>query len=286
MPAEIIIPNQERLTQAVAAMRADGVESLHILADFDRTLTGGLINGQETPSIISVLYDENYLTPDYGAKARALAEKYRNIETDPAVSPADKKQAMAEWWNLHFDLLINSHLKINDIKQACASRRIGLRDGVAEFIKTLNDHHIPLVVMSATGLGEESIKIFLAREKCLLDNVYIAANAFNWDDQGQALSVRQPIITSYNKDETVLDNFPFFDQIKNRRNVLLLGDSIGDLGMITGFDYKQLVSIGFLNARVEANLPQFKANFDIIITDDGPLDYVNQLLQSIIKNPA
>ncbi len=283
MPSEIIIPHRERLTQTIAAMRADGADQLHVLTDFDRTLTCGLINGQETPSIISVLYDGHYLTPDYGDKAQALAQKYRAIETDPAVSPADKKAAMNEWWTLHFDLLIKSHLSLDDIKQACASRLIGLRAGAAQFIKTLGAHHIPLVIMSATGLGEESIKIFLTRENCLDDNVYIAANAFDWDDQGHALRVRQPIITSYNKDETVLNSFPFFEQITNRPNVLLLGDSLGDLGMVSGFTCRQLITVGLLNARVEANLPQFKANFDIIITGDGPLDYVNQVLSDILK---
>src|SRR3989344_312020 len=70
---------------------------------------------------------------------------------------------------------------------------------------------------------------------------------------------------------------------KNRKNVLLLGDSLGDIGMINGFDYANLIKIGFLNEKIDEHLEIYKKNFDVIITDDNSMNYVNKLLKEIIN---
>lgn len=37
-----------------------------------------------------------------------------------------------------------------------------------------------------------------------------------------------------------------YTMVKNRTNVLLLGDHIGDLGMSDGLNYENRISVGFL----------------------------------------
>ena len=86
-----------------------------------------------------------------------------------------------------------------------------------------------------------------------------------------------------NKDETAIQDFPVFEIIKNRKNVLLLGDGLGDAGMIDGFDYNNLIKIGFLNEKIEENLPSFKKVYDILALNDSSMDFVNTLLNSLIK---
>jgi len=81
----------------------------------------------------------------------------------------------------------------------------------------------------------------------------------------------------------MVENFPCFGVVKNRRNVLLLGDNLSDVGMIIGFDYDNLIKIGFLNEKVEENLEQYKQNYDVVILNDSSLDYVNRLLKEVIK---
>ena len=53
--------------------------------------------------------------------------------------------------------------------------------------------------------------------------------------------------------------------------------------MITGFDYDNLIKIGFLNDKIEENLEKYKENFDIILLNDTNFDYVNKLVKEIIK---
>ena len=85
-----------------------------------------------------------------------------------------------------------------------------------------------------------------------------------------------------NKNETFVKNFPVYKTIKNRKNVLLLGDSLHDVEMITGFDYDNLIKIGFLNENIKENLPHYKKVYDVILTNDNSMDFVNNLLKQLL----
>lgn len=282
MPENIIIPNQERLTALKETMRRQGANKIHVLADFDRTLTSAFVNGQSVPSLISVLRDGNYLTPDYAEKARALFAKYHPIEIDPKIPPAEKKIAMDEWWRTHFDLLIKSGLKKSDIEKIVDSNKIKFRPGTLEFIDILHQHNIPLVIISSSGLGGDAISMFLEKAGRRYENIHIISNSYEWDENGRAIALREPIIHGMNKDETMIYNFPAFNAVRDRKNVLLLGDNPEDVGMVTGFVYDNLIKIGFLNENVQKNLEQFRTNYDVIITNDASMDYVNNLLKEIL----
>ena len=84
-----------------------------------------------------------------------------------------------------------------------------------------------------------------------------------------------------NKDETVIHDFPCFDLIKHRINVDLLGDSLGDIAMVKGFDYENLIKIEFRNVEAEKNLEAFKENYDVVLLNDSNMDYINELLKEI-----
>ena len=80
-------------------------------------------------------------------------------------------------------------------------------------------------------------------------------NKLKWDENGKAVSVYEPIIHSLNKDETVVSDFPeIFALVKDRDNGLLLGDNIGDLGMAQGFNFVNLLKIGFYEDNKETNI--------------------------------
>jgi len=222
------------------------------------------------------------LVPSYAEKAHALFNKYYLIEINPNISLKEKKKAMREWWTIHFELLIRSGLNKKDLKKVAMSEKIRLREGVLEFIDFLHYHKIPLIIMSSSGLGGDAISIYFKKKSRLYNNIYIVSNSFEWGENGNAISVKKPIIHGMNKDETMIQNFPIFKIIKNRKNVLLLGDSLGDVGMIKGFDYDNLIKIGFLNDNIEDNIEYYKKSYDVIILNDSSMDYVNKLLQEMI----
>ena len=68
-----------------------------------------------------------------------------------------------------------------------------------------------------------------------------------------------------------------------RKNIILLGDSIGDLGMVEGFNYKNIIKIVFLNENIKEKLENQKKVYDVLILNDGSFEYVNKLLKDIIN---
>jgi len=280
---DIVISNPEKLEHAKKTILEQGKEKIHVLADFDRTLTKVFVNGKKYPSIISVLRDEDYLSPEYSEKAKALASKYHPIEIDSTIPIEEKKKAMYKWWTQHFDLLIKSGLNKNHLERVVNEGNIQFRKGTPEFLDFLNENKIPLIIMSSAGLGGDSISMYLEKQGKLYDNISIISNSYEWDSDGNAIGVKEPIIHVMNKDETAIKDYEAFELIKDRKNVLLLGDSLGDLGMITGFEYDNLIKIGFLNEEINENLEQYKENFDIILLNDTNLNYVNELVREVIK---
>ena len=121
-----------------------GKGNLHIISDFDRTLTTEFVEGKRIPSVISILRDEKYLTPDYPAKAHALFDYYHPIEINPDISIEEKKKEMDKWWIAHFKLLIESGLNVNDLKRVVKEGRVRFRKGALEFFDFLNKNNQPL----------------------------------------------------------------------------------------------------------------------------------------------
>ncbi|MDD5295158.1 MAG: hypothetical protein PHP21_04600 [Patescibacteria group bacterium] len=276
---KVIIPNPKNLEQLKSEIKRAGFESLHILSDFDRTLTYGVIDGVKTPSIISMLRDGNHLTEDYAAKAHALFDKYHPIEVDSKIPMEEKKKLMQEWWETHNKLLVESGLSKSDLEDIVKNGHVKFREGVPEFLDFLHEHNISLVIFSASGCGD-AIQLFFQKIGRDYSNVYYITNKFNWDKDGRVISAKDLIIHCMNKDETILEKIPeVYQSIKNRRNVILLGDSVSDLGMIEGFNYLNLLKIGFLNFDYDKSIEDYKKNFDVILEGDGNFDFVNTLIK-------
>lgn len=69
--------------------------------------------------------------------------------------------------------------------------------------------------------------------------------------QGVLRAFKGELIHIYNKREGALLNTGHFQELRTRPNVLLLGDSLGDLNMADGVqDMENILKIGFLNDKV------------------------------------
>ncbi len=279
----VIIPNPKEFEHLKTEFRKSGAEKIHILSDFDRTLTYGTFEGGKASSLMSILRNGDYLKEGYAEKAHALFDKYRPIETDPGISVEEKKRLMQEWWKAHYRLLIESGLSKSDLESVAEKIYVRIREGVSEFLDIIHEKNIPLVIFSASGCGEVIPMLFRKMGKDY-PNIFYVINIFNWDEEGKAVSVREPIIHSMNKDETVLKKFPsIFNSIKNRDNVVLLGDNVGDLGMIKGFDCENLLKIGFYNFPQEEPRHDYEEGFDVVLEGDGDFSFVSSLLRELTK---
>jgi 5'-nucleotidase len=280
----VIIPNQKKFDTKLKAIAAGGTDNLHIRMDFDGTITKAIVDGKIVPSLISVLRDEDFLGADYSQKAHMFYDKYHAIEIDPNVSNEDKKIAMREWWQTHFDLLIQKGFSKLHIERALQSARIRLREGFAEFAAMLAKNKIPLVIMSCSGMGADMIKMVLEKNNVLFDNMHIVTNQYEWNDEGVAVAIKEPIVHTLNKDEESIKRMPeAYEAIKNRPNVLLITDSVADITMAHGAKIENLLSFGFLNTNIDKQMESFKETFDAVLLNDAPMDFLNETLKKICK---
>ncbi len=277
----VIIVNEQELEGKKAKIHSDGDKNLHILSDFDRTVTYGLNKeGKRTNTVISQLRsDPKYLGEEYQKKAEELFAIYHPIEIDTTIPLLEKKAKMQEWWEKHFELIAKVGLTKGLIKKVVEEKPLIFRNGTLDFLDYLNEKNIPLVFLSAAP-GDMLIK-YLLKENMLFKNIQVISNLYEWDKEGRAIKIKEPIITSVNKDELSIINSSIYQKIKDRKNIILLGDELEDSFMAKGIDYKTIIKIGFLNEKVEENLQKFKENYDIILTGDQDFNYVNKLIREL-----
>lgn len=280
----ILIVNSEEFEKKKQAFIKDGKDKMHVLSDFDRTLTKGVYRDKRAGSIIQYLRNGNYLSKDYVSRANSLFDKYHPIEIDNKIPIKDKINLMYEWWRKHFDLLIEVGLDLNTIKKAAIDiikeESLDFRAGCLEFFNVLKENKIPLIIISSS-VGDMIIE-FMKQKKVFFENIYIISNLLDFDKSGKVIGVKE-IIHVFNKHEIEIKNLPIYKELLKRKNIILLGDSIGDLGMVEKFKYENIIRICFLNENISENLEDFKKNYDVIILNDGDMRFVNELLSDITK---
>ena len=188
---------------------------------------------------------------------------------------------MEEWWRTHKKLLIDSGLNLKTIQKVVDKGYLEFRKGALEFFDLTHEKQIPLVIFSSSGLGE-AIPLYFKKINKDYKNIHIISNSMKYDKKGDAISIIEPIIHVFNKGEIALKGLPIMKELKDRKNIILLGDSLGDLNMTEGFNYKKIIKIGFLNYQDEENLNDYKKVYDVVILNDGNMSYVNGLLKKII----
>ncbi len=276
---QVHLHNKKLLQQKIKEIKAQGLNTLHIVSDFDRTLTKSFINGKKIPSTVALIREGGYLTKDYPKKAFALFNQYHKVEVDDTLDYNFKYNKMQEWWEAHEKLLIESGMNKKVIDDIVENHPKMLREGTTQFLDYLHKNNIPLLIFSA-GIGN-LIEGYLKKENKLTPNIHILSNTLKFDEKGNATGYKNKIIHTMNKSETKIKDKKYKNLIKKRNNVILLGDSLGDLGMVNDLDTNIIIKIGFLNENIKAKLELYKSKFDIVITNDGPMTYINNLIKEL-----
>lgn len=284
MSPNILISNSQEFQTKLNLIISWGSQHLHIIADFDRTLTKAFVDWQPKTSLISIIQEEWYLWPEFTEKSRENFNKYHPIEIDPSIPFEEKKQAMYSRRKDQFELILQSWLTKDIIKHVVDTEEIPFRDWYSDFFDLLKSKDIPLIIFSSSGMWYEWIYYTLQKIDKLSDNIHIISNAFIRDENDKVIAIREPIIHSLNKDETAVRDFPVYQDIKQRKNILILWDSPWDADMANGFDYENILKIWFLNHDSPENRELFLSKFDMLILGDWPMDEINKLIQLIVKN--
>lgn len=275
----IIISNEKKFVELKKQFILGGFSNLCVISDFDRTMTKCYVNGMKVSSLTSILISENLLVDRYSEKAQSLFIKYHAIEVDDNLSIAEKIPFMELWWGEHGKLLVESYLNKKDLKKISTSPDIIFRKKCTEILNLLNSNNVPFVILSASVAGDESIISCLKSRNMYLDNISVISNRYLWDSNGNASKKIEPYIHTFNKSGVlIIENKLIYSGIENRRNVILLGDTIGDCHMAEGLEYDNILKIGFLNYDASNKLETYKKHYDVVITDDKEFDFVYDFL--------
>eukprot|EP01137_Pigoraptor_chileana_P020084 Opistho-2@81989 len=280
-PGKILIKNPEAVREKISSIIDGGPDDLLVISDFDMTLTKFMVDGKRGMSTHGVIEkSSNVLPEEYGVLAKALFEKYYPIEVNPKLSPEEKADMMEEWWNEAHKLLIRYGLKWSDIPRAVTAASVGFREGCTEFFDTLHDLDVSLLIFSA-GIGDVLKEILRQREH-LYPNMHVISNYIAWDETTQkAVGFLGRTIHVFNKYEFSIAGSEFHRKVEKRRKVILLGDGLGDLQMSHGVAYDTILTIGFLNDKIEERMEAYVNAFDVVILNDGPMDYVNDIVRQL-----
>jgi len=259
---------------------------IQVISDFDWTLT--YIKNKKTnevvPAIISILYNKWYLSEEYSKKAKELENIYIPIEKDENIPLETRKLKMNEWRRRHKELLVQSGLSKKHIDDVVDSGVIQLRDGYDKLFEILNNANIPITIFSASWLWTYAISSYLEKNNINYSNIHFVSNEFIWDDKWNAVSWKEPFITSLNKDETVISNDTYpelYEKIKNRKIIILLWNSTWDAAMAKDEDNDLVLRIWFLEDKNSSKFEKFKKLFDIVLVWDGWMDEIISIIKNI-----
>lgn len=233
-------------------------DNSYILIDFDYTITS-----KSSASSWNLLSRSGIVPEEYVEKRQELYNHYGPLELDETIPVKDKTSYMNEWWTKHLNLLINYKISEETMNKAISNpTAMTLRQGAKEFFELTNKQNIPVIIISA-GIGN-FIKQFLINNNCYYDNVYLISNFIKFEN-GLSSGLTNEIIHTLNKSKVKLPP-KVKELIKDRPNIILLGDNIGDINMIKEKDQSSALKIGFLEEKIKENKPFYENAFDIVCT--------------------
>ena len=278
---KLVTANVDRVQTKIRGLIKDGHANLQFIVDFDNTLTKTHRDGVSLDCSWGVLENYKELPSSYHERVRAAKDKYHPIELDVSISQEEKIPIMIQWYQEANRCLADSGVKLPWLPLMVEQSNVELRDQTDNMLKTLHNKEVPVLVLSA-GVGD-LINHIMDHFGVLHSNVKLVSNFLKFDEEGNIVGLKgeeSELIHMYNKAETVRKRS---EEASERKNVIVLGDSLGDLHMAAGVkDPNVVLTIGFLNNNIESSLETYKENFDIVLVDDQTMSFPNSLLEAII----
>lgn len=263
------------INDRIKELRNISADDLYILTDFDGTIT----KDSSDSSWASIFKNPN-VTDEFVQECIRIFNYYHKYEINVSIPLEEKILIMNEWYNKNIETLKKFGITEQTINYSVDNENImAFREGAKEFLKSMNDRNIPIIVISA-GVGN-IIQQFLINNDCNFPNIYICSNFLEYEN-GIIQGVRDNnLIHPLNKNEISLPA-NIQEKVVNRNNSILLGNSISDVNMAN--DRKKTYRIGFLDEKVEDRIYAFQEHYDVVCTDNTSyFELRNRLTEYLYK---
>ncbi|MEE6465671.1 hypothetical protein FKM82_006640 [Ascaphus truei] len=275
------IKDPAKVEEIICGLIKGGASKLQVITDFDMTLSRFSNNGKRCPTCHNIIDNCKLVTDECRQKLFLLKEKYYAIEIDPNLTIKEKYPYMVEWYTKSHTLLIEQRLQKDKLAEIVRESDVMLKEGYEPFFDKLNEHNIPVFIFSA-GLGD-ILEEVIRQTGVYHPNVRVVSNFMDFDENGVLKGFKGELIHVYNKHDGALKSTEYFTHLKDNSNIILLGDSLGDLTMADGVpNVENILKIGFLNDKVEELLEKYMDSYDLVLVKDETLDVANSILQKIL----
>ncbi|ORY80441.1 pyrimidine 5'-nucleotidase-domain-containing protein [Protomyces lactucae-debilis] len=287
-----ILPSAANKLRILLDGPQNSLASLHVVADFDMTLTKHWNALERNISSHGVLERGEHVNKEFAIHTRQLYHHYYSYEISTSIGHEEKTKLMIEWWTKAHEAMIAEGFTRRSIERQARDANMQFRAGVKQLIDLLDARRVPLLIFSA-GIGDviEALlrvndlsrpKQAIVSNKMRFSDEHGSSNPTCVDLDALLIGFQEPLVHSLNKGERVVQSHSTLSQqIHERRQVILLGDSPGDAQMAAGAQHDVVLKIGFFNFGDEARRREFEQVFDILVLGDSSMDPVIELLQAI-----
>lgn len=263
--------NKNQVLKKFNKLASEGREKLHLLMDFDRTLTIGKdAEGNEVTSwnILTKL-----LPPKAFAKQQKLYEKYRPLEASGKMT----SEEAVSWASKVLKIIVASEVNLLEIEKDF-SRNTSIRYYAKNIFDACSILDIPTVIVSA---GIKEVIDVWSKEFAVSPTLILAIKLFT-DSNGKIIDWDKNIVHVKNKKE---HGHKELTKIKQQRpNIILIGDAIEDADMAEGDE--NVLRIRIFNPREDEIFDKQRfyeetfEKFDLMI-ENGSLEPVLRILELI-----
>ena len=257
------------------------VTDLHVVFDFDRTLTA-----HDAPQC----HDPLLRLEDEKLQA-ALAPYWRF--SDEGGPPPCRGRPFRCWWDDVHALLAAHGVTLAQLREAEAKKPCYLREGAREALAALVSLKVPTTVVSA---GLEHVIVGVLRSEgvdsvSFLDDdladakrptrVRVLANRLVTDDDGTVTGAlpEEPIHAKNKKDAYARLRPWFAASATEATRLLVFGDSVGDAAVAAPVPASSKACVGFFDpANPWGKRAEFEAAFDCLLPHDGSLAWLTDHL--------
>ncbi len=214
--------DEEKFREKIVRFREQGAQSLHIVYDFDRTLTVSHPGTGQDVTTWQIL--GNHLSKQGQERYEELLQKYRKLELNDTLTEQDA----VKWWEASLQLFVDEQVNVRKVEEDFLARA-SVRPGTAELFAACAQRSIPSIIMSA---GIRDVIEIWARAYGLGPSL-VLSTALKLDGAGRIVGWdRGTLIHVLNKHEAGHKDLTAIRS--GRPNVIVVGDGMGDADMVTG----------------------------------------------------
>ena len=243
-------------------------ENMHLVSDFDRTLTVASGDTQEDITTWHIL--KKHLPAEGQTKYAELYNLYRPMEMEGKMQVADAEA----WWSQILDLFVRYKIDMSEVEEDFLSK-VTMRPGTAELFSLALAYNIPTVILSA---GVKDIIELWARTYRINPSVIMATDLILDSDQRITGWDAATLVHVLNKKER---GHSELSRLRTSRPFgILVGDALSDADMADGHEtvLRVLVQNPRPDENTNANLP---GSFDLICTS-GNFGALTLLIEQLL----